>query len=699
MKDDKHTITNIKTSDDFAPVNMGISDDPEDQKMIANILVNSLYTDKPRAVLREYGCNAADANTEAGKPNTPIKVHVPTAGEPYLSIRDEGGGMTEEQILKVFCRLGRSTKRNSNAYTGMLGIGSKAGFAYGDSFLVTSFHAGTRIVYNCFRDKHGLFQMAKMESGATAETDGVEVKIAVKQNDIPAFASAATEVFRYFKPLPIGIKVTLPRVICQGKGWRFVNFCNEQTVAIMGNVGYNIDSDVMLADENSRHTPHEALLANYKRICSLELEFDIGELEIAANREGLQYRENTKAVIRKRLNKIMASAEEQIKKQVESAPSLWDAGVIFANMSYSLSCRLNALTWQGKAVNTSLRLSEGVKDDTVIYGFTRNRYSKHMSAAFPRDNLFLDPPTFVICDGSKYPRIRIAQFLEAKSAANPQVRHCVVYFKFKTPAIQKAYWEKNGLTGAPVVMVGSLPYTAPVGGVPRAKNTKHSQQCFTFKAHASLSHYIPNSEWWISATLDPTATGVYVPLDRFRVDCAYAFTYSQFAAQIKELKTAGILTGPLYGIKPQTVLKLGKGWVRLKDWVTTNIPQGTKQQLVDYRAATYLQKGDLIFGKLYDGFYPNSAAADLMDALRKMLTPTPALRPLIMSLVDRHAQDSAEHILQASGLPVPSYNLKSLTEAVVKRYPMFAAFQPFQIRNLPMKTVAEYVKLVEESKK
>src|SRR5215468_2696367 len=139
------------TGGQMKTINFRISMKPEDQLMVANILSDSLYTDKIAAILREYGCNAVDANIEAGKPDLPIEVTLPNRLEANLRIRDFGLGMTFEQVDETFCNLGASTKRNSNSVIGMLGIGGKSGFAYGDMFNVTSWHGGTKTVYSCYR--------------------------------------------------------------------------------------------------------------------------------------------------------------------------------------------------------------------------------------------------------------------------------------------------------------------------------------------------------------------------------------------------------------------------------------------------------------------------------------------------------------------------------------------------------------------
>src|SRR4029077_7352887 len=103
-----------------------------DSAHIMTILRDTLYSDKILAIMREYGANAWDANREAGRGQEPIEVTIPARGAPTLVIRDHGPGLSRDDIKKVYTQYGASTKRDSDLAVGMLGIGSKSGFAYTD---------------------------------------------------------------------------------------------------------------------------------------------------------------------------------------------------------------------------------------------------------------------------------------------------------------------------------------------------------------------------------------------------------------------------------------------------------------------------------------------------------------------------------------------------------------------------------------
>ena len=120
-------ITEDKTkqvvqSHDFEQVNCTI--DAEDMRYVASLLRNN-YSNPALAVIREISANALDANAEA-KSETRIEVKLPSSMSPNFSVRDFGGGLSEEDIFGLYSKYGKSTKRQANNYIGAFGIGKFA---------------------------------------------------------------------------------------------------------------------------------------------------------------------------------------------------------------------------------------------------------------------------------------------------------------------------------------------------------------------------------------------------------------------------------------------------------------------------------------------------------------------------------------------------------------------------------------------
>ena len=150
MKIDVKTI-NIETEGVMSEAFFSVKE--KNMAHIFSILRNSLYSDKPLAIIREYCTNAQDAHVEAGKPNKSIRVKYPTIFDNTLSIRDFGNGLSKEEVFTVFNSYGESTKRDSNDLVGMLGLGSKSAFSYVNDFTIKSYNNGLMSQYIAYIDE------------------------------------------------------------------------------------------------------------------------------------------------------------------------------------------------------------------------------------------------------------------------------------------------------------------------------------------------------------------------------------------------------------------------------------------------------------------------------------------------------------------------------------------------------------------
>jgi hypothetical protein len=289
-----------------------------------SILSSGLYANKIRAIIRELSCNAVDSHTAAGKTDTPFDVHLPNTLEPHFSIRDYGTGLSHEQVTNIYTTYFESTKTNSNAFIGALGLGSKSPFSYTDNFTVTAIQNGRKGIYTAFINEAGVPSIAQMMEEATDEPAGVEVKFGVNDRyDFDKFRTEARNVYKYFALRPVVTgnsqftfedaeyesKNIIPGVHSQKSASR--------SVAIMGNIAYPIDlpagSDV--GGLNS-------LLG-----CGLEMHFGIGELDFQASREGLSYIPSTVAAIKAKLEALNAALSVVIATEADAIENLWDRSV------------------------------------------------------------------------------------------------------------------------------------------------------------------------------------------------------------------------------------------------------------------------------------------------------------------------------------------------------------------------------------
>jgi len=175
------TDTIIVTSQDTKSVSCELSNNGT----LFDILSNSLYSDKILAVIREILCNAWDSHIFTNNTNTPLEV---TLTETEFSVKDFGSGIDPEKILQIYGTYGQSTKTDDENQVGGFGIGSKAPFAYTDTFTVTNVYKNTKSVYIINKEPNQAPTIKTIYSGITDEPTGLTVSVLIsKKNDYYSF--------------------------------------------------------------------------------------------------------------------------------------------------------------------------------------------------------------------------------------------------------------------------------------------------------------------------------------------------------------------------------------------------------------------------------------------------------------------------------------------------------------------------------
>lgn len=329
-----------------------------------DIMSNGLYSRKIEAVIRELSCNAYDAHVSAGKPHEPFEIQLPTQFEPTFKIKDYGtgfkfvkGGCEDCQgtgkvanetcdacdgtgdydaVMRLGCTYFASDKHHSNELIGALGLGSKSPFAYinkhtqcGEKetggFNIANHYDGKTYFYTA-RVKDG-FPATSLDLVADTPNvpNGVEIKFPVAPGDIWEFENTAKTVFEFFQPHPnfIGEKtvtVQTPTYSVRSELWGMRT--SDQTKqgyglrAISGVVPYSVGNI-----DQSRLTDAQRKLVEMP----IDLFFNIGDLNVAANRENLQLDPKTIGNILARLDVVQDKLMEEVKAKVDACPSAWEA--------------------------------------------------------------------------------------------------------------------------------------------------------------------------------------------------------------------------------------------------------------------------------------------------------------------------------------------------------------------------------------
>lgn len=255
-----------------------------------DILLNSIYSDKISAIIRESTSNAYDSHVKKGQ-SKPFYVHFPTSLDPRFYVRDYGTGMTPEQVDNVYTHLFLSDKTDSNDYVGGWGIGAKCFYSYTRSFSITSYINGIKYPYICFISDDGIPQIASQGEFETDEEDGVLVELNVKNKDFYDF-NTRRQLLRFYDNIESNVNIDKPKFTLEGEveGYRYG--LSDECSIVMGNVPFKFSNDIKVV-----------LFAN------------IGDVDVSTSREDLQYTDKTRSFIKRITSLIKLDVLKRIDEQ------------------------------------------------------------------------------------------------------------------------------------------------------------------------------------------------------------------------------------------------------------------------------------------------------------------------------------------------------------------------------------------------
>ena len=704
---------------------------------IFNVLRNQLYSDKILAVVREYSCNAVDAHVAAGKGDVPIKVTLPNRLNPNLSIRDYGDALDDNDIQNIYAFYGESTKRNTNDQVGMLGIGSKSAFAYGDNFVINSYLNGKKHTYNAFIDPSQVGQISKLDVSDTDEENGIEIVVPVRDGDADEFVSKAQLLFKYFpvKPQICGTSefdYENAETLFEGEGWVWKKTDDRygDAVAVMGCIGYPI-SGYSLNLRNDDHSLNNLLQPN------LVLKFDIGDLEISASREKLQFTDKTRKAIIDRLKVVEQEVVDKVMEQFGTCDSMFAAKSMYGSLMdwtsglYDFRDILSKkLTWKGENIsNDSYHFDwDKVNDHTdksiakfVVYK-KPNRGFKYR--AEKTEHLQCEKNVVVIKNDLGHSNGMIGRVLPLIIDQGKKV----YMITFKGSKAEKEFLKEYNLD-APMVLASTLEKKkvsdyygseSSGNGNSSAHSSKHSVSAFeldwdVIKSEAKGSSWYRNktkSAYFNAVEVDiANDSGIYLVIDRFNIQSKDSKEYTPWEFHsIKECLAQYDIELPekVYAFKNKVAEKAAKNpnMINLWDWMIekfTNLieEKDMAQKIVDHNVASTiedrgwsnLESLSLIAEKLVDqesefAQYANQFIAMYDEHGHK------AYRGVRAALVDLVGVVEADKILNVE----PSANLNHMQKVVAEKYSMLSILDSWEFRQHRASgcdKVANYVNIVD----
>jgi hypothetical protein len=743
MKPITNNLQSVQSSGIQQSVNFGIKS--SGLHHILGILRNQLYSDKVLAVIREYTCNAHDAHIQAGCSERPIEVTIPTKLSPVFKVRDFGDALSEKEIQDVYAFYGESTKRNTNDQIGMLGIGSKAAFAYGDNYVINSYLDGKKYIYNAFIDPSQIGQISKIGEEDTNEENGIEIVVPVNESDCDEFQEKSCDLFKWFNVTP-NIKGCSQfsydkEFLFEGKSWAWLKdtrsrYDRGDAILVMGNIGYPIDTyalgDMDTGDEDLDRRIDQMICA------SLVIRMDIGDVEISASREKLQYTDYTKKNIKDKLKTIADELVSTISKQFKDCKTLWDCkcllGEVFDMGSSMYALRdlvAKKMKFNGKKIGEA-RVSKWLDGnmDSVDLRHWEKGYRSARYSCKETNHIDANRSSVIIENDLGHRRGITGRILPL--IYNKEQKPYLINFN---SAKEKKSWLKvTGFDGK-MVKLSSLPqhklsefsgYETTTGGSGYDKNKKHSAKCFELDFGAEIARWhSKKSDHWKIADLDvENESGIYVIIDKFQVekpdDSGYATHVDP--KQIKNLKEVTDQCGikfpkHIYAFKTGQRKKIeGKdGWTELHTWAKQEIEKVIEDNDL-HQAWIDIQKVDELneYKHNSDRYYGSKCKEQIQNLKKlKLVAPNGVMGDFIVKHGQmKHSERDFKQIKAIQSVASeygvkfscpknvkPTYDIKGLYDKMLEKYDMLPLLDrqcwTYEWNSKTQSTLENYVNVID----
>lgn len=676
-----------------------------------NILSSGLYANKIRAIVRELSCNAVDSHVAAGKPDLPFDVHLPNTLEPWFSIRDYGTGLSHDQVTNIYTTYFESTKTDSNDFIGALGLGSKSPFSYTDNFTVTAIKDGRKGIYTAFINEHGVPSIALMTESDSTEPNGVEVKFSVNDRwDFEKFVSEAKNVYKYFKLRPVihGCKsFEFPEIQYKDKNiiYGVHTVESSRSIAIMGNISYPIE--VPNADTNLGELRHML-------DCGLLMEFDIGELDFQASREGLSYIPSTVDAIKRRLEQLNQQLARFIAMEADKITNFWDRADYLETRKRE-TLWSNAVTKYVADTNFPLVLVTGnhynflkpfnfkVEDlakkyNIAIRGFTKQRHSDKCQNLKPESTMddvtkthvlnwkiYPSKNVHLVVTDTKRGALERAKFHWRQNKQTNSDKYVIVLERAdKTRTCRFTQFLKD-LHNPPRVQ-----YASQLLEKDRASGNNWGRASILRLEEKQRSRHTNTLSWTnagAAGDMDSNKTYYYIELKAWD---AVGLPMSDIKNFYRCVRQAGIFSDDIYGVRKADIeaIQTQKNWVELSGFVRE------KLKTVDLGNVMGLVKQSIDFNAL---FKYNSDKINQDSPYSKLYNEFKGVGDF-----DTNKRHNLEQLFRAYGIPINNSvdhtaltaKYKAEVDKMYKRYPLLKSLSYY----VDKAAVAEYINVIDQTK-
>jgi len=562
----QHKENSIVRSEQFT--SQACTIDAMDMRYIARLLRNN-YSDTILATMREIVANALDV-TSKRKP----EITLPTGVQPDFIVRDFGVGLSEEDMLGLYTKYGKSTKRGTNNAIGGFGIGRFAPLSYASSFIVTSIFEGHKTSYSILIDEFDDTVVTKIYSCESKEPAGISVQVPIANDDVAKFR----EKFRLFSAF-IQDKINVKNE----------NYSHFELNPMLSNEVFDLYSQGtnswgMPSVEARKHpAPFSGtgvLMGGVFYPVSYDSERDafckglvykagIGEFDLHHGRENLEYSERTRKALVAASQKIKDTFITYACDHIANAENIFDAKVKLRDVQdfiSRLSCDKVSVSYKGEAIDTNV--FDRIFDSYQIAKFNSsfvNPISIKKANRWQSPSLEASHDTFFVVDDNPSPRA-----LQSRLSFLREGQKAVICDPDSDSSLEQAKEVIEKIDHKNVCLLSQLERKAIAKPKSRKKGESHLSGSDIVKLKTGTRSYINIANCWEAVgEIDDNKTYYYVRYNANKVNAVGSegrFLPDAPYQMGNYLETFNDLTGEnidIYGVRGVAMDKVAK----MKNWI------------------------------------------------------------------------------------------------------------------------------------
>lgn len=741
-KADIHTETSDNIDKSFK---FGIRE--QDTGLILDILRKKMYKDPIVAMCREISCNSKDAHVEIGTPEKPIEVILPTALNPELKIKDFGLGINQKRIANIFVNFGASTKRNSNKYIGAYGLGAKSAFAYGDSFTVVTICNKKKRTYTAYIDESQKGKLDLLREEATKEHTGTTIIIPIKKDDCTTVAQAIIEATAYWHVKPILKGSTNipeypdfgePMLSDEKENWilfsssnnRRSHRFNDKAKILIDRIGY----DVSPKDLGIKYDPYsysnEPKDKKAKALASLlekdlHLEFGIGKLNLASNRDNIHFDNPTQKTIIDKLEKVLEALYDHAMEKIAKFDNIADAEKFWADFKEYIPAVSAGKTpsWKSIELKGLTRLINKNKDKDAppasgvliehFYWYHKTIRKSYVQEWVVRKEvkLSLDLTHSVYIndlDTKLAPRARVVELMSSSRTNNDtgykaisddkKIINHVCVMTFNNPDTEVYWYDTLNLAHVKLKSASSLPIPDKTRKISSLKRKKREN----FDAWKFNTRYDKNWEPCLIEKNGDKGTYVIIINKRnMKFDKMAPIRY-----HISELeKLRELLDEPIYGIHIRHQHFIGDEWEPLNKVGVEKIKEALKgfdiAETKYHAGAASFMYNEAFYESIRKAIKVNELGAE--SKVLRYIKKSKELKHLINECkFNQELYGHFKYIVTCKAKKIYDINkhpLNIMMNEIKKTYPLLIHLNNYNYTEIPSEAVMEYISMIDEKEK